>query len=263
MLHLISKLGWWLISPLNLGFVILLIALALLWTKRWRLGRALIGLLAVCGLAISVLPVADWTIRPLEDRFPAVTSPLERVDGIVVLGGVMDQFMTRARGQPSLNRTVERLTEFMVLAKRHPGAKLVFSGGSGSAFDQTLKEATAVRQFFSSQGLDPSRVVFERDSRNTAENATLTKALATPKPDERWVLITSALHMPRSIGVFRAAGWKITAYPVDYLTSASYSPLDGYGFGPGVNALSTALREWIALAVYRFLGRTRSVFPAP
>lgn len=263
MLHLISKLGWWLISPLNLGFVILLIALALLWTRRWRLGRALIGLLAASGVAISVLPLGDWAIRPLEDRFPAIASPMQRVDGIVVLGGVVDQFMTRARGQPSINGAVERLTEFMALAKRHPNARLVFSGGSGAVFDQSVKEATAVRQFIASQGMDVSRVQFESESRNTVENATLTKDLAQPKPGERWVLVTSALHMPRSMGAFRAAGWRIIPFPVDYLTSADYSPMDGVGFGRGLSALSTAMREWVALAVYRILGRTNSLFPAP
>ncbi len=61
-------------------------------------------------------------------------------------------------------------------------------------------------------------MTLERASRNTFENAVLTKAMVKPKPGERWLLVTSAWHMPRSVGIFRQAGWPVIAYPTDFET---------------------------------------------
>jgi len=113
-------------------------------------------------------------------------------------------------------------------------------------------------------GLDVSRILFERQSRNTFENATLTHALVRPRAGERWVLITSAMHMPRAIGAFRKAGWSPIPYPVDFQTVGPprFTPRIQLGLRE-LGRFSTALREWTALAVYRLLNRTGAFFPAP
>ena len=69
---------------------------------------------------------------------------------------------------------------------------------------------------FESLGIAKSRLMMERRSRNTQENAEFSKALAAPKPGERWLLVTSAFHMPRSVGLFRKAGFAVEPYPVDW-----------------------------------------------
>ncbi len=91
----------------------------------------------------------------------------------------------------------------------------------------------------------------------------MTHALIRPGPDETWVLITSAMHMPRSVGVLRKAGWKVLPYPVDFKTDGTGESRYFSGFGAGLGGLSTALKEWLALFAYRVLGRTDSLFPAP
>ncbi len=159
-------------------------------------------------------------IAVLEDRFPVITSITEPVDGIIVLGGSVDQYLGQTRKQIILNNAAERLTSFVALARQFPKAKLVFTGGSGR-LDQTHKEADTAREFFTSMGLPQSRIIFEDRSRNTFENGIFTHRLVKPKASERWLLITSARHMPRSIGVFRQLGWNTIPYPVDYHTEGS------------------------------------------
>jgi len=251
----------------DFGFILpalLCIGALLLWTRWHRAGRWIVSLTMLTVAAFSVFPVGTWLIAALENRFPVVHKVAKPVTGIVTLGGTISQFLTAARGQPALTAGAERLTEFVALGRRHPEARLVFSGGSGSLIRQDVKEADAARLFFRQMGLDVSRIMFERQSRNTFENATLTYSLAKPGAGERWVLITSAMHMPRAIGAFRKAGWSPIAYPVDFKTfgPARFSIEPELRF-EGMGRLSAALREWMALAIYRVLGRTETLFPAP
>jgi uncharacterized SAM-binding protein YcdF (DUF218 family) len=214
-------------------------------------------------VVIATMPVGYMAIAVLEDRFPTVHQPPARIDGIIVLGGTVNQFMTMARGQPALTDGAERLTEFVALARRHPEARLVFTGGSAAVFMQELKESEVARMFFDQMGLDTSRIVFESESRNTWENAVFTHRLMQPRPGAVWVLITSALHMPRAVGAFRKAGWTPLPFPVDYLTYGHLHLTPRLDLGGGIDDLWTAMREWMALAAYRILGRTDTVLPAP
>ncbi len=211
---------------------------------------------------ISTLPIGTLMIATLEDRFPVITSISGKVDGIIVLGGSVDQYLSQQRNQIILNNAAERMTNFVTLARKFPNAKLVFTGGSGS-IDQTYKEADTAREFFVSIGLPRSRVIYEDQSRNTYENGIFTQTLVKPKPTERWILITSARHMPRAIGVFRKLNWDMTPYPVDYLTQGV--GIDGLRFNLkiGLGSLHSGMREWMGLIVYKFLDRTNEFFPGP
>jgi uncharacterized SAM-binding protein YcdF (DUF218 family) len=104
----------------------------------------------------------------------------------------------------------------------------------------------------------------ERNSRNTYENAVFTKALAAPKPGERWLLVTSAYHMPRSVGLFRKAGFAVEPYPVDWRVGRG---ADIFAFtniaGDGLGRTDTAMREWIGLVAYRLTGKTSELLPGP
>ena len=202
-------------------------------------------------------------LGPLENRFPAVAKIEGPVHGIIVLGGTISQQLTVDRGQPAMSDGAERLTEFVRLARRHPEAKLVFTGGSGMVFGQEMKEADTARLFLADIGLDIGRVTFESESRNTAENARFSYRLMKPGPQERWVLVTSATHMPRAMGVFRKEGWAPLAYPVDYHTLKDYAWGPGLNLVGGLNALGNGMYEWLGLAIYRLLGRTDELFPGP
>ena len=215
-----------------------------------------VGALAAC----LVLPVGNWAVRPLEDRFPAVVIPPASVDGIVVLGGAIDDLTSRDRGTPTLTSAANRLTTFVILARRYPTARLVFTGGSGDIVQGVSNEAEYARTLLGDLGLPPERVTFETTSRTTEENALNTAALMHPQPGERWVLLTSAAHMPRAVGAFRRAGWTVLPWPVGYQSrdriSAYAQPL-----GPKLALLDWAAHEWIGLVVYYLRGESTALLP--
>jgi len=221
--------------------------------------------LLVAGLggyvAIALLPVSTWLLRPLEDRFPPPRALPERVDGIISLGGAFDLGLTRAHGRPALRDSAARMTDFVALARRYPKAKLVFSGGSGEIVASPVTEADVARVFYAELGIDPHRVLFESKSRNTHENAALAYRLVRPHPRERWLLVTSAADLPRAVGSFRAAGWPVIAVPADY-----HAPKSG-GWAPGLirglRDTDWAMHEWLALVYYRLRGWTPALFPGP
>jgi uncharacterized SAM-binding protein YcdF (DUF218 family) len=259
----VSKVLWWFVEPSNLVLLVFLAGTVLLWTRRARFGRRLILGVAGVLLAIAALPLQTLLIEPLENRFPVVQKIPDEARGVIVLGGSVNQLITLARNQPALTGAAERLTEFVAIARKRPDLKLVFTGGSGMVFFQDVKEAMVARRFFADLGLDTGGIVFEDQSRNTHENATYSYDLVKPRAGEQWLLITSAMHMPRSVGCFRKAGWNVVPYPVDYLTSGAGGIGLGFGFLSGLNTLSTASREWIGLVAYRLLGWTDNLLPGP
>ena len=192
---------------------------------------------------------------------------LETVTGIVVLGGSVNQFIAAARGQIALTGSAERLVAAARLAREHPEALLVFTGGSADPLRQDLKEASTARQVFAQLGLqgalDAGRILFERESRNTHENAVRTFALVEPAPEDTWLLVSSAAHIPRAVGTFRQAGWRPVPYPVDFRTTGRYDLTPRFGFTGGLGALHAALHEWAGLVVYYLSGRSEALFPGP
>lgn len=235
------------IDPGTILVAVLAIGAVLLWTRRKRLAQWVISATALSALLIAILPLENWIIRPLEDRFPPTRQLPEQISGIIALGG-----------------GAERLFEFIALARRYPEARLVFSGGAGPLFlRQKGKEVDAPRMFFERMGLDAARILFENKSRNTYENAILSYALAKPKTGGEWVLITSAVHMPRAVGVFQKVGWSVIPYPVNYVSGENPNILPRFNLVGGLITLSIGMREWTGLFVYRLLHRTDSLFPAP
>jgi uncharacterized SAM-binding protein YcdF (DUF218 family) len=153
------------------------------------------------------------------------------------------------------------MTAVAELARSYPSAKIVFTGGSGRLFGGA-SEADVVLRLFESFGIAPERVILESRSRNTVENARFTKELVRPQPDERWLLVTSAYHMPRAIGVFRRQDFAVQAYPVDFRT---VGPADLLTLFPmlsaGLHRTDAALHEWIGLVAYWLSGETSALFP--
>lgn len=271
MTHTLGKILWFFTTPSNvlLACAALAVLLALITARRIWSGFALafLAVLAVAGLS----PLPNWVILPLENRFPdwraanGASGPVEGVAGIIVLGGASDPEASATRIFPlELNEAGDRIFEMLALARRFPAAKIVFSGGAGEMLGPGVPEADEIKRKIAAYGLDPDRIVFENKSRNTHENAAFTRELVQPKPGERWLLLTSAFHMPRSMGVFRKAGFLVEAYPVDFRTSGEGDVRTPFAsLGRGLSRLDIAAKEWIGLVAYRAMGRSEAVFPAP
>jgi uncharacterized SAM-binding protein YcdF (DUF218 family) len=264
MTFVIGKLVGMLTSP---GTVLLLCCVVGLFLARGHrrspVGRALLRIGVGGFVLVLLLPVDQWALLPLEDRFPQVTDPPAHVDGIIVLGGAVSADLTTEHGMPSLNEAAERMTTAVVLARRYPAARLVFTGGQGALIPGATAEADAARALFLALGVPPEQLTLERASRTTYENAVMTKALVQPQPGQTWLLITSAWHMPRSVGVFRAVGWPVLPWPVGYKTSHQIRQWLPATLGDHLSLLDIAAHEWIGLVAYRLLGHTDALLPGP
>lgn len=233
-----------------------LIVLALLMRRRrFALWTSSVTLTAL--FALAILPLGDLLLQPIERTYSA-QAPLGRVDGIIVLGGGENARASVHWGQLQLNEGGERYTAALALARQFPEAQVLFTGGSGALRGLTglaASEADMAAQFFREQGIAPDRLLLEGQSRNTAENARLGLALASPAAGETWLLVTSAFHMPRAMRSFETAGWPgLVPWPVDY-RSSSFADGIGWNLTRNLQVLNTAIREHVGRMVYRLTSR--------
>lgn len=257
MLFHTSKIIWFALQPSCFLILLFLLGFWLYWRGRTRLGIRLLLATVLIYVVGGLSPLASTMMLALERHYshPAMED-LADVTGIIVLGGVVDALVSSTRNEIALNEAAERLTETAALAVRFPNARIVISGGDGALLYPSMGEAGVAKRFFTRIGIDGGRIVFEEKSRNTTENAAFTKALVTPRPGERWLLVTSAFHMPRAMGCFRAAGFDLMPWPVDYrsrgpedLLQFSASPSEAW------RRIDLAAKEWVGLLVYLLLGK--------
>jgi uncharacterized SAM-binding protein YcdF (DUF218 family) len=238
---------WDFVQPSQLLLVAAVLA-AVCW--RWRVGRKFAGATVALFLLFGLAPVGNVLLMPLERRFEIPARPAN-VDGIIVLAGSEQVRLSELYSEPQLSAAGDRLTTFLMLAAAYPDARLAHSG----AF-----ESHVARTLIVGAGITSSRVVFEDRARDTCENAAATRELVAPKVGERWLLVTSAAHMPRSVGCFRAADWEVIPYPTDYRTGStpwSYDVLSN------LTNLDLATHEWLGLVYYRLRGYTNDLYPGP
>ena len=259
----ISKVLWEFGNPGNLILLSLVIAVGLLSMGRLKAARLLLTLVTLVLLMFYFLPVDKWLLWPLENRFPQSATLPKNVDGIIVLGGGENPFVSAIRNQPQVNGAGERLIAFVFLANQYPEAKLVFTGGSGHLSKQEYKGADTARGILNQLSFNTDRVLFESQSRNTIENVRLSHSLVHPKKGEKWILITSASHMPRSVGLFRKYDWQVIPYPVDYITTGVLEHDWSVGGLFVIGQFNVGLREWIGCFVNWVLGHSLEIFPGP
>jgi uncharacterized SAM-binding protein YcdF (DUF218 family) len=260
----LSKTVGYLMMPSNLLMAIGLIGLVLLFTRFRRLASWLIVTSLVLIAAVGYSPLGRILLLPLEERFPPWNASRGAPDGIVVLGGAISPDISVARGVVALNGSAERLTVAVELAHRYPNARIIFTGGTASLDPTAPLEAPLAVKEFEALGVPHERITAEEQSRNTIENAVFSRLLADPKPGERWLLVTSASHMPRAIAAFRAAGFAVEAYPVNWHTRGRSDAAELFmSFAGGLAMTDHAVHEWMGLVAYWLTGKTSELFPAP
>ena len=264
MFFFLSKTIGVILLPANFLIGIGLIGALLLATRYAALGRRLmvasIALLAICGFS----PLGNWLLYPLEARFPRWEASRGAPDGIIVLGGSIDANLSEAHGETVVRSAADRVIAAAELALRYPNARILFTGGSPNLVSHDAREADYAGALFESLGVAKARLMMERRSRNTQENAEFSKALVQPKSGERWLLVTSAFHMPRSVGLFRRAGFNVEAYPVDWRVGGRSDLLTFSSVAiEGISRTEQGLREWLGLIAYRATGKIDELLPGP
>ena len=236
---------------------LLLLAALLLHARRPRLARGCSAAALLVVVVVGWLPLPDVLLRALESRYPEMPlgADVRGYHGVVVLGGALESGrVAQAHLQPQVNSAAERMEAVGPLLRSNPQLEVLFTGGEGELLGTGPTEAERARAVFAGLGLDAARIRYEDASRNTYENAVFTARLSGVDPKKRWLLVTSAWHMPRSMATFEKAGWNVTAYPVDYRTSES-TPWYEFNWITGVEHWQMGLRELVGMALYRLTGR--------
>ena len=261
--NIISRTAWALLQPSNSLLLILAIGLILIWrgSRKWGLRLSFFSL--ICLVLIGISPVGQWLAVPLESRFADYRAvPAGDYAGIIVLGGAENSYLSSVHDQANLSGRSERLIAGVKLARQFPGLPLIYSGGLGDEDEWT--ESRVAKRFFQDVGLDMSRVRLESKAYNTWTNAVRSLELIREQGlDDKgtWLLVTSANHMPRSVGAFREAGFNVRPCPVDFDTDLAYSSFPDFDSGKNLGRFDDVAHEWLGLVVYYVTGRSSSLFP--
>lgn len=251
---LVSKTIGALFTPSYFLIATGIVGLILILSRYRPLGQKLLAVCVAGFVLCGFLPVGNLLILPIETRFPAWTANGGAPDGIVILGGDVDRILAGIK-----------------LVRQYPRARIVFSGGNGNLIrtDDTT-EADYFEEILAGLGLEHERLLFDRQARNTQENAEFSKAIAQPKPGERWLLVTSPFHMPRSVGVFRKIGFAVEPYPIESYPFDNRKKRDwpqvltlNSNFLARVKQTDGAVHEWAGLIAYRLGGITTELLPSP
>ncbi len=242
-----------LLFPVPLCLEILILGLFLLWfTRRQRAGKIVVTLGTVLLLLLSNYAVTDTLLIPLEGKYPALLDPKSsesltrdnKTSGtmIVMLGGghasdpqlpVTDQLTETA---------LARLVEAVRIYKALPGSKLILSGGSGV---DPVPEAEVLAKVAPIMGVNPQDIILESESINTEDEA---RRLKPVLGKEKFILVTSASHMPRSMAMFKKQGMNPLPAPAGHLVKGGEIPGWQFAF-PSAGDLYRAER-----AFYEYLG---------
>lgn len=261
MAFILSKIIWMLTTPAMLIVVAWTVGYGLeQWGKcpqKKRRGRYLHTAALCLTLAILFLPVGDWTLFSLEGKGKAYSPPLgeTKINGIILLGGDETPALSAYRDWPVSGHALGRYLRVVELARAFPEAPIIFAGGSGrlSPSSTALKESDVAKKALEKLGIPAQRLLIEDQSRNTYENAILTKKLINPPPNTQWILVTSAWHMPRARATFETAGWNVIPLAGDYNAHPN-PPLFSLDFTEQLAKLTLAMHEYGGLLYYRLRG---------
>ena len=250
-----STLLWNVIAPTNFLVWLILCFLVACILPFQGLRKLLALIIFLFILIAAILPTGTNLLTYLENQYACYDTFPKKVDGILVLGGSTKGDIAKTREQIVLNDNAERI-HYMVKAHRlFPDAKVTFAGGGKLGAEKELNESNMVRQYLSDIGVSSNRFVYEEKSKNTYENFKYAKEVVDPEPDEVWLLITSAGHMPRAMRVARKFEWDMTPYPVDYETKGTYSVFDGLNVSKNLWDFHFAVREMLSIISYYVSGK--------
>jgi uncharacterized SAM-binding protein YcdF (DUF218 family) len=263
MFFILSKTIAFFLLPSNFLITFIVIGAILMATRLKRAGRWI----AITSFSLLVLggfsPLGAFLSHQLESRFPPWDPSHGAPDGIVVLGGGISASLSGDYGDTMIKGDAGRAIAIAKLARAYPDARIVYSGGDASLLANGLAEADYLYPLLDSFGVPRERVTLESKSRNTVENAVFSRELINPKAGERWLLVTSAQHMPRAIGTFRQAGFAVEAYPVAWHTRKRFRFHPSNTLSDGLAKLDFAAHEWFGLIAYWLTGRTNTFLPGP
>ena len=213
------------------------------------------------------MPNGTYLLWKLENSYTKPKILPDKVDGIFILGGGTNEFLTYQHDQMNLNENVERLTESVELIKRFPNAKIVYSGGTTTLSKSKPKftGADVAKMFYTRMGVNIDNIIFENKSRNTYENFLFSKEFIENENNEKWLLVTSAFHMKRAMSVAEKLKLSFIPYPVDFISRKNYKWMrlylkSGSGLLTNMNNFNLAAHEYVGLIVYYLTKKSNKIY---
>lgn len=214
---LLYYIFWFFINLDLIALGSLILGLFFMARYRPRIAHTFLVSGAFVLIIINLSPLGPWMIMNLEKHVqrPSELPHEDDIAGIILLGGSFSLAETKERGEPVFNKAGTRIYQGMDLARKFPRAKLI---ATGNAIEGEWSE-----RIFLDNGFARDRIIIDSDSRVTHDHGPLLKKLIDPS--KKYILVTSAFHMPRSLGLFRKQGFNVSPYPVDYHTPHHMSAL--------------------------------------
>ena len=231
MSFILSKIFIYFIFPLS--WITVLFIAALLF-KNPRLKRRLL-VIAFIILLIFSNPLLIGLFANAWDIPPPVLKPGSSYSCIIVLGGFAGEI---SPGKGQFNTSADRFIQTIELYDLGRAKHILMTGGNANLVDVKFKEANWVAEQFKNVNIPDSALLIENQSRNTLENASFSKKiLESSQLRPPFILVTSAFHMRRAMGIFKRAGIDVIPYPCNYLTGSTKVTFDS--FIPDAQAIST------------------------
>ena len=258
-LFYLSKVLWFLFNPINLIILFILIGFLLNLLNYIKISKYIYIFSFILFFITSVLPSGSYLNFLLEKNFHNMQYNFKNIDGILILSGATNPYLTNIHNQINLNSSAERLVESVILMKKFPKAKIVFSGGSGTININHSKftHSYVANKFFVNMGINANRIIYEKKSRNTFENILFSKNIINPKNNEKWILITSAFHLKRSLAIAKKLKWNLIPYPVDFNKDKKFNLKFSsfFNFLSNISEFNKSMHEWIGIFAYKLMGR--------
>lgn len=262
-----SKIVQFAIEPLNLIFLVVLLAWFFLIIRKPVFTNRLLVTAVIGFFAVGYMPIPEVLARVLEDAVPKPAIQNLNSDqfaGIIILGGaIRGEDIAIDRGEVSIYSAAERVTKGLELICKYPDKPFIFSGFSGRVNPRGMSEADAFKQLIGEQGLaeqTQGKAFYENQSRNTYENAVYSKKIISEidqpsgEGSKPWLLVTSASHMYRSMRIFEKQGIAVIPVPVDYQTAHSLQWRE-FDLTEGAFLWNKLLHEYIGIAAYQLTGK--------
>ena len=256
----LSKFLWYFVNPFALFIFLFLLSFIFLILKKTKVYLILFSITFFYILIISIFPIGNLGIYYLEREFHTQIAYPDKIDGILILSGATNPYLSNEYNSIEINASAERLIESVFLIRKHQKAKIIFSGGSGYLNFNKLTHAKLAKKFFEKMNVDNGQIIYENKSRNTYENILFSKKIAMPKKNESWLLVTSAFHMKRAILIAKKQNWELIPYAVDFNQPKKISLRPSINMFSNLSTFQMSFHEWLGLFSYYILGRTNSVF---
>lgn len=251
---------------INLDIILIFCAILsgiLIWSKWWKISRIFVTFFSIFIFITGVSPLPDLLMTYLENRYPQPKKIDKDVKGFIIVGFGIDRRISEARHTPTFNCAAERVTYLVELANQYPDKKIVFTAGNPENGSKVTIASVAKDFYKNMTGKEPpSNIIFDDKSETTFQCAENTYNLIHPEPEDKWVLVTSAAHLPRAMGAFQSVGWKkLIPYPIDYRTTGQYNINFGFSIYHGLMTWSIVTYEIIGILYYRLTGLTKKIIP--